>query len=268
MGRIKYLSTHDLFTSDHKVLIVGCLNGTQKTEKNRRHGLDLGTGRWGSPMLRTLHAEILDTLPADSGDAIASRRDLILINRMMRNQRWMDQALHTHAGRSDRVLELGAGAGDFGCWLRANRDGPCPKMCGLDLAPRPLGWPDEWSWEQYDLVSFPGYSNFDVVIANLTLHHFDADALATLGQQLRSGPRIVLACEPARKLLHLWQSQLLRFCGVNYVTRHDAPVSVRAGFRQFELPQLLGLSAPKWRASVAETWRGAYRMIAVKDVRA
>jgi len=219
-------------------------------------------------MLRTLHAEILDTLPAENSDAIASRRDLVLINRLMGNRRWMGRALHVHATDDKRVLELGAGAGDFGRWWQEQqrrRLAESREVCGLDLAPRPACWPESWLWAQQDLLSFVGYGGFDVVIANLTLHHFAADALARLGQKLRSGPRVVLASEPTRRRLHLWQVHLLRLFGINHVTRHDAPVSVRAGFRGFELPEALGLSGPDWKTTVNETWLGAYRMTAVRN---
>lgn len=218
-------------------------------------------------MQRTLHAELLDTLPADSVHAIASRRDLVLINCLMGNQRWMRRALQAHATSGRRVLELGAGAGDFATGLQAQyRRTAVPwTICGLDLAPRPSNWPAGWGWAQEDLLSFAAYQDFDVVIANLTLHHFDTGELNTLGGKLRSGPRIILACEPARKWLHLWQARFLRVFGVNHVTRHDAAVSVRAGFRGFELSQALGLSGQDWSIAVDETWLGAYRMIAVRD---
>jgi len=218
-------------------------------------------------MQRTIRAELLDTLPPHSTEAIESRRDLEFINRLMGNQRWMGRSLRAHTTTEDRAIELGAGAGEFARWLRTRRRKPFlpPTICGLDIAPRPKRWPDGWNWIQRDLVSFDNYCDFNVVIANLTLHHFDAEVLATLGEKLRSGPRVILACEPARKQSHLWQARLLWICGVNHVTRHDAPVSVCAGFRGFELPKLLGLSGPDWNISVGETWRGAYRMIAVRN---
>jgi hypothetical protein len=46
------------------------------------------------------------------------------------------------------------------------------------------------------------------------------------------------------------------------VTKHDGSVSIDAGFRGDELPQLLGLEPATWTWTVAETWSGAYRMIA------
>ena len=46
------------------------------------------------------------------------------------------------------------------------------------------------------------------------------------------------------------------------VTRHDMPASIRAGFRQGELPVLLGLNSEDWTISESSHWRGALRLIA------
>lgn len=218
-------------------------------------------------MVRTLRTELLDTLPHDNPDALGSRRDLVLINRLMGNWRWLHRVLRRHVAAGDRILELGAGGGEFARWLIGEvRPNGGFDLTGLDLAPRPAGWPMAAAWIRHDLRTFPGYRAFDVVVANLTLHHFSTVDLQQLGQYLRTGPRAVLVCEPARRRLHLWQAQFLRFLGVNHVTRHDAPISVRAGFRGGELADHLGFRAPAWQVFAHETWRGAYRMVALKHI--
>ena len=50
--------------------------------------------------------------------------------------------------------------------------------------------------------------------------------------------RCFVACEPRRSRLALAGSSLLGVIGCNDVTRHDAVVSVRAGFRDGELAAL------------------------------
>jgi len=50
--------------------------------------------------------------------------------------------------------------------------------------------------------------------------------------------------------------------GANRVSLHDAHVSVAAGFRGDELPEMLGLRQPQWRWSCHTTMLGAYRMVA------
>ena len=49
---------------------------------------------------------------------------------------------------------------------------------------------------------------------------------------------------------------------VNRVTRHDMPVSIRAGFVPGELPELLELRPGKWHVREQTTWRGGIRVLA------
>lgn len=74
-----------------------------------------------------------------------------------------------------------------------------------------------------------------VIIANLFLHHFSADQLGQLFGQVASRTEAFVAVEPRRSALALAASHLVAAIGCNHVTRHDAPVSVRAGFRGHEL---------------------------------
>ena len=48
---------------------------------------------------------------------------------------------------------------------------------------------------------------------------------------------------------------------MNRVTKHDAKVSVKAGFRDVELQNALGLD-DSWQVTVHQTFRGAYRFVA------
>jgi hypothetical protein len=52
--------------------------------------------------------------------------------------------------------------------------------------------------------------------------------------------------------------------GINYVTAHDAQVSIEAGFRDDELPGALGLEPSHWDCRCFTTAFGAYRMIALR----
>ncbi|HEX9782528.1 MAG TPA: hypothetical protein VGA56_07315 [Opitutaceae bacterium] len=215
-------------------------------------------------MNRVVQPEKLDQLPGDHSDAMRSRRDLMMINRIMGNWRWLEQQLAARAREGDSILELGAGDGAFGCWLlRRMRDsGMKVRLHGLDLARRPEFWPERWPWTQADLLTYGGYDDCDVLIANLTLHHFHAAELAQLGRRLSNRVRLLLASEPARGRFHVLQARGLGFFGVNHVTRHDAPVSVVAGFKGDELHSWLGLEESKWIVSVETTFGGAYRLVA------
>jgi hypothetical protein len=52
--------------------------------------------------------------------------------------------------------------------------------------------------------------------------------------------------------------------GGSHVTRHDARVSIAAGFLGDELPAALGLDPRNWHWRCTTTALGAYRMIALR----
>lgn len=210
-------------------------------------------------MPRLLQPELLDSLPPDHPDARHSRRDLRLINALMGNHRWLARALVGVRRDGDRVLEIGAGTGELGRRLAAAGR----PVDALDLAARPSGWPAGREWHQADLLNFDGYGRYDAVIGNLVFHHFSAAELATLGRKLRESARVIIACEPARRTfsrrLFALVAPLFR---PSPVTLHDADVSIAAGFRGNELPQMLGLRQPGWVCRCHETMLGSYRMVA------
>ena len=143
---------------------------------------------------RTLEPELLDSLPPDHPDAIHSRRDLRLVNQLMRNHRWLTRTLPPLLRPGELALELGAGTGELGLRLAA-RDVP---VDGIDFWPRPAAWPPARAWHSADLCSFSGYDAYPVIVGNLIFHQFSDDQLAALGAVLRRSARVIIACEPAR----------------------------------------------------------------------
>ena len=102
---------------------------------------------------------------------------------------------------------------------------------------------DVFAW-----LAHPAAPVFDVIVANLFLHHFDSVRLMELLALVARRARVVIACEPQRSSRALLGSRLLGVIGCNDVTRHDAVVSVRAGFTDRELSAL-------WPAATAWTLR-------------
>jgi hypothetical protein len=212
-------------------------------------------------MQRILQAELLDSLPPDDPAALHNRRDLRVINRCMGNYRWFARTLPALLRGGEAALELGAGDGTLGLEL-ARRGIP---VDGLDLWPRPPAWPARRAWHRTDLRTFDGYARYPVVAGNLIFHQFNAEELAELGRVLRRQARTIVACEPARRRLsQVLLAVLGPLLGANAVTRHDARVSVAAGFRADELPRALGLDPGNWQISCGETALGAYRMVALR----
>lgn len=218
-------------------------------------------------MPRVLVPEILDSLPADHADAVASRRDLRRLNGLMGNFRWLKRQLLARGATGGTVLEIGAGDGTLARRLCAAVPEMASRYHAMDLAPQPAQWPGGAVWHRADLFSEEAAAWLDaaeIVIANLVLHHFDEAQLAQIGRRL-TRCRLLLACEPSRREIHVWQGRLL-FPLLNRVTRHDMVVSIRAGFRGSELAAALGFAGAGAECAVAETFTGAHRLIVTRAV--
>ena len=212
---------------------------------------------------RTVQPELLDELEADHPDALRNRRDLRFINRLQGNFAWIAAQLKKYAKAGEGIIEPGAGQGDLGNFLMRADLLNGHNYAGLDLWPRPLDCPREWTWHREDLLAFQNYSQSPVVIANLILHQFEDAELRLLGERLRHSSRLIIASETLRARRSRLGFSLL-YPLMNHVSRHDGSVSIEAGFRHNELPDLLGLCAPQWKVSVTESLLGTYRMLAIR----
>jgi hypothetical protein len=194
---------------------------------------------------RCVEPEWLDELPVDDPRAQRSRRDLRRVNVWMRQAGIMAAALLTHgrAAQPRMLLEIGAGDGTF--MLRVARK-IAPAFPGLrvllldrqDLVSRAtcrafaaLGW--DAAPIVADVFSF--LPRADVVTANLFLHHFEQPRLTQLLARIARATPLLIACEPRRATFALAASRMLWAIGCNDVSRHDAVVSVHAGFAGTEL---------------------------------
>lgn len=212
---------------------------------------------------RSVQPEILETLPHDHPDAVRSREDLFQVNGIMGNHRWIARMLRLHAKPGWKITEIGAGDGLLSLGLAGQGLCRTADLHAFDLAPRPAMWPAEAAWTQGDLFAHP-LPGSEVLIANLFLHHFQPGQLQTLGRQIPGETRMILAAEPARYRMHTVMGRF--FCSLaelNWVTRYDMQVSIRAGFRRMELPQSLGLGND-WQMEVRETLFGSYRLMALR----
>ena len=202
---------------------------------------------------RHIEPEWLDELPAGDPRAIRSRRDLRRVNALMRNAAIVARELRCGCrDRSPRVItEIGAGDGTFMLRL-AERTAAQWKHVHVVLLDRQdivnpetleafasLGWEAEpMTADVFEWLARPADQAFDVIIANLFLHHFEAARLKALLSLAAKRTHMFMACEPRRSGLALVGSRLLGVVGCNDVSRHDAVVSVRAGFAGQELSAL------------------------------
>ena len=203
-------------------------------------------------MKRRVEPEWLDELPAEDPRAVGSRRDLTRINRIMGNAGILSRLiLGAASGRPPRrVVELGAGDGRFLLELARRL---APRWPGVSVglldrreAVRPetraafaaLGWTVEViTADVFDWLG-QSESQSDIFVTNLFLHHFLPGLLAQLLALAARRTKLLAACEPRRSTVALAASSLLGCIGCNDVTRHDAVVSVRAGFAGTELSGL------------------------------
>ena len=210
-------------------------------------------------MLRCVEPELLDELPAGAPEAIASRGDLQRVNWWLGHAGIFQRVLsEVPVPAPRRVVELGAGDGTFLLRLAAQWPGRETKITALLVDRQDLVTTDTRSafaalgWEVqtiqadvFDWLLQPG-PPADWLLANLFLHHFKPERLRDLLSLAGTKTSLFAACEPRRTTLPLVATRLLGLIGCNAVTRHDARVSVRAGFTGDELSALWS-AAGQWR---------------------
>jgi hypothetical protein len=202
-------------------------------------------------MTRRVEPEWLDVLPPADPRAMRSRRDLERVNALMTNASIVADALRgaLPTGRAT-IAEIGAGDGAFALRVaRALPAGGASRFTLLDQQAIVSGdtragferlgcsahpvQADVFEW-----LANPATPRFDAVVANLFLHHFEADALGRMLAGIAERANVFVACEPRRSRTALVGSHLLGLIGCNDVTRHDAVASVVAGFHGRELSAL------------------------------
>ncbi len=204
-------------------------------------------------MERCVKPELLDELTPADPRAIRSRNDLVRVNAGLGNCGIMVRALRAACSgpASRRIVDLGAGDGRFmlhvARQLHPDWQGTRAVLLDRRNAVRPethkafdaLGWHAvTLEAEVLDWLARPASTVFDVLSANLFLHHFQEARLAKLLRAAAKSTRVFIAVEPRRSLRSGFVCRLLWVIGCGPVTRHDAVASVRAGFTGRELSRL------------------------------
>jgi len=224
---------------------------------------------------RVVAPEVLDSLPAQDPMAQRSRRDLRRVHRAMGTRRTLVCALralpmrraHTPSSAPLTVLELGAGDGSLMLGVARSLHPEFSPVALTLLDRQPLltqatvseyagsGWTvtaqvcDALDWAvdaSASRLAPQAAPRWDLIVANLFLHHFKRTELAALLAAVAASSDRFLACEPRRAWIAWAGSHLIGALGVNAVTREDAVLSVHAGFRDHELSSLWPGSASTW----------------------
>ncbi|OIQ73988.1 hypothetical protein GALL_443710 [mine drainage metagenome] len=221
---------------------------------------------------RIVMAEALDDLAADDPDAIRSRIDLQRVHRSMGTRAILLRGLTSmatghHKAIPLRLLEIGAGDGSLMLSVAQalTPRWPAVELTLLDrqaLVDRStiahyaqVGWTvveevcDVFEWVAGSVDLLPGgcpTAHWDLIVANLFLHHFEDQPLASLLTAIANQSSLFFACEPRRDWLDLAGSHMIGAIGVNHVTREDSVLSVHAGFNGHELTALWPKQAGAW----------------------
>jgi hypothetical protein len=232
-------------------------------------------------LARRVEPELLDDLAADDPRAQRSRDDLRRIHRAMATlpivERALDRGTSGFAPRT--LLELGAGDGSLMLRLAQNRAALWPDvhvtlLDRLNLVRpqtldgiREAGWtPTVVAMDVFDWLAQRDDSRWDVILANLFVHHFAASELRRLLAGIAARTCVFLCCEPRRSALALAGSHMIGLLGAGPVTRHDAVSSVHAGFRGRELSRLWP-SASDWVVSEFSAGLFSHCLLAVRRAR-
>jgi len=205
------------------------------------------------PPGRIVEPELLDELPPQDPRALRSRRDLRLLNFGMRHPSMMAAALLKNLRNTDapRIVELGAGDGHFllAVAKRLRSKWPAAEATLVDRLDsfdpeigkrfNSLGWrvgTEKKTAIEWLRQSPPGTAN--AIICNLFLHQFQTAELADMLQLAARSTGLLVALEPSRSWLSRLTGGLLWVIGCGPVTRHDAGISIRAGFDKRELSEI------------------------------
>ena len=227
-------------------------------------------------LARALEPETLDHLAPDDPVAQRSRRDLRRVNAFMGARRILARALaravavdaddeadaeaEADVAAPLRILELGCGDGRLMLDVARHRGDRWPGA-SLDLLDRqPIVDAATFAayaaagWQARSLVADvvewadgEAGERWDLIVANLFLHHFDGERLRRLLSACARRGDALAACEPRRSRFALAASHLIFFLGANAVTRNDGVLSVRAGFVDHELAAAWPQDAAAWR---------------------
>jgi hypothetical protein len=201
-------------------------------------------------MQRIVKPEILDELPPEDPRAVHSRKDLNRINRIMGHAGLISAHLReSHEPVPLRILELGAGDGKFllsvlrklGLAATGGEATLLDRQMLLTHDTQAEYAAIKWNVQviQTNALDWLTLQTWDLIVCNLFLHHFkEPDLRQILQTSLLISPWII-ACEPRRSPNSLRAASLLWALGCNSVTRHDAHVSIRAGFHGREISQLV-----------------------------
>ncbi|MGH2518047.1 MAG: methyltransferase domain-containing protein [Ktedonobacterales bacterium] len=207
-------------------------------------------------MLRARDADVREQMDApqvESGALRGSLRDLRRINGLLGWRRLVVRAVARVAREQDMcsfsLVDVASGSGDMPLAVArwAQRHGIAARVVVTDVNPEIVATAATYlagtsgaAAEVQDALalSYPTGS-FDIALCTLALHHFAPDDAVTVLRELRRVGKRVLLFDLVRSPLAFWGAVVLTHLpGMEAMTGHDGPASVRRAYTAPELREL------------------------------
>ncbi len=229
---------------------------------------------------RDTSPEMMDDLTIGDERLTDALDELRLVGRFLGGSKNSIKALaptlRAVSGRSARVLDVGAGGGDFGIDLVqwGGNQRVQVEVEAVDLNPAAVAYAERvaagtlpphllprLTFDVADALRLPyADDSFDAAHAGLFLHHFDDQGAVRLLAELRRVARIVVVNDLHRHRLAYRAIDLIaRMTQASEMFRQDAPHSVARGFTRADMESL----AQRAGLQADVSWHWAFRWILV-----
>lgn len=205
--------------------------------------------------IRSSEKELLDAEQIPQAALFQNLAELHTINRLLGGYKVLLRGLAKLVPNSSKkpihILDLGSGGGDSLATVYRKFHSKCKlKLTGIDLKADCIqyaqqhqqNYPIDFIQADYrQLVTDSQNSTFDIIMASLFCHHLSDEALVKLLRWMSQKARLGFIINDldrhpvAYHSIHL----LTQLFSKSYLVRHDAPLSVRRGFKRAELKLLL-----------------------------
>ena len=220
--------------------------------------------------MRTRDADVRELLDAETLDAAALRRNLGDIRRINALLGWraytvraVARYVRTLGLERFSLLDVASGSADMPLAVArwAQRAEIQARIVATDINPAIVAAARAYTAgslgllvERQDALALPyATSSFDIALCTLALHHFDPDAAVRLLRSMaRVGRRVMVFDVVRSRLAYAGAVLLTQLAGMDGMTRHDAPASVRRAYSAAELREL----AARAGLSGARVWVG------------
>lgn len=199
--------------------------------------------------------ELLDDETLDDAALAHNLRDIRFINAVLGwtayTVRAVERYVRARDARQFTLLDVASGSADMplaiGRW--AERAGVRARIVASDISPQIVSVARRQIEdsgvanvivERLDALALPyAPGSFDVVLCTLALHHFEPEsAVALLRSMARVGKQVFVFDVVRSRLAYGGVIALTQALRMNYMTRHDAPASVRRAYSAAELREM------------------------------